>query len=118
MDVDNIGGRGLTGEYNQQINQIAKANRINQLKLQQTDLSEDQFLFRNQYGVLECRICCTHHRSEASYLAHINGHTHQRNLERRRVITARKEAQIAGYRVGTQPIPEERKGKIKKKLKK
>lgn len=100
---ENPGGRAGTGEFNSQLERIHRANRLNELKLQDRDLSEDQNLFRNQYGLLECKLCCTHHRTEASYIAHTYGKQHQRNLERRKVVLARKEAMMGGSRVGPQP---------------
>lgn len=101
-----VGGRHGAGEYNAQLDKIQRANRVSKLKLVDRDLSEDQNLFKNQYGLYECRLCCTHHRTEASYIAHTYGKAHLRNLERRRVFLAKKEAMIGGARVGAQPKPE------------
>ncbi|KAH0789034.1 putative splicing factor 3A subunit 2 [Histomonas meleagridis] len=102
---ENPGGRHGAGEYNAQLDRIQRVNRITELKLQEKDLTDDQNLFRNQYGLLECKLCCTHHRTEASYIAHTYGKQHQRNLERRRVVLARKEAMNGGCRIGPQPQP-------------
>lgn len=101
-----VGGRHGAGEYNEQLAKIQRTNRVAKLKLVDRDLSDDQNLFKNQYGLYECRLCCTHHRTEASYIAHTYGKAHQRNLERRRVVLARKEAMIGGARVGAQPKPD------------
>jgi splicing factor 3A subunit 2 len=101
-----VGGRTGGGEYNAQLDKVQRTNRLSTLKLQERDLTEDEHLFRNQYGRLECKLCCTHHRTEASYIAHTYGKQHQRNLERRRVVLARKEAMAGGCRVGSQPKPE------------
>jgi len=100
-----VGGRTGGGEYNAQLDKIERSHRLSTLKLQDKDLSEEQNLFRNQYGLLECKLCCTHHRTEASYIAHTYGKQHQRNLERRRVVLARKEAMVGGCRTGAQPKP-------------
>jgi splicing factor 3A subunit 2 len=101
-----VGGRTGGGEYNAQLDKIQRTNRLSTLKLQERDLTDDEHLFRNQYGRLECKLCCTHHRTEASYIAHTYGKQHQRNLERRRVVLARKEAMAGGCRTGVQPKPE------------
>lgn len=101
-----VGGRTGGGEYNAQLAKIQRANRLSTLKLEDRDLSEDQNLFRNQYGLLECKLCCTHHRTEASYIAHTYGQQHRRNLERRKVVLARKEAMAGGCRAATQPKPQ------------
>jgi splicing factor 3A subunit 2 len=101
-----IGGKTGGGEYNAQLDKIQRANRLSGLKFQDKDLSEDQNLFRNQYGRLECKLCCTHHRTEASYIAHTYGKRHQRNVERRRVVLARTEAIRGGIRTGAQPKPQ------------
>ncbi|OHT08431.1 splicing factor [Tritrichomonas foetus] len=100
-----IGGRHGAGEYNSQLDRIQRTNRLSKLKLVEKDLTDDQNLFKNQYGLYECRLCCTHHRTEASYIAHTYGKAHQRNVERRRVTLARKEAMMGGSRVGPQPKP-------------
>jgi splicing factor 3A subunit 2 len=101
-----VGGKTGSGEYNAQLDKIQRTNRISSLKLQDKDLSDDQNLFRNQYGLLECKLCCTHHRTEASYIAHTYGKQHQRNVERRRVVLARKDAMAGGCRTGVQPKPQ------------
>jgi splicing factor 3A subunit 2 len=100
-----VGGRTGAGEYNAQLDKLQRTNRLSTLKLQDKDLSEEQNLFRNQYGLLECKLCCTHHRTEASYIAHTYGKQHQRNAERRRVVLARKEAMVGGCRTSSQPKP-------------
>lgn len=99
-----VGGRHGAGEYNAQLDKIQRANRISQLKLVDRDLSEDHNLFKNQYGLYECKLCCTHHKTEASYIAHTYGKAHKLNLERRRAVLARKEAMQGGARVGPQPM--------------
>ena len=101
-----VGGKTGGGEYNAELEKLERKKRLSALKLEDKDLSEDQNLFRNQYGLLECKLCCTHHRTEASYIAHTYGQQHRRNLERRRVVLARKEAMAGGCRTSTQPKPQ------------
>jgi splicing factor 3A subunit 2 len=101
-----IGGRTGGGEYNAQLDKIQRASRVSALKLQEKDLTEDQHLFRNQYGNLECKLCCTSHKTEASYIAHTYGKAHQRNVQRRRVFLARKEAILGGNRTEARLNPQ------------
>ena len=109
-----VGGRHGAGEYNATLDKIHRTNRINKLKLVEKDITDDQNLFKNQYGTFECRLCCTQHTTEAAYIAHTYGKTHKRNLERRRVVLARKEAMMGGCRKGPQPKPQ---GVVNKKVK-
>ena len=104
-----VGGRHGAGEYNPQLAKLSRANRISHLKMSDVNLDNDPYLMRNQNGLLECKLCCTTHKTEASYLNHTYGKTHQRNLERRRVCEARKEALMGGARISTQPKPEQKK---------
>ena len=101
-----VGGRHGAGEYNPQLAKIARTKRIESLKMSDVDLGKDEFLMRNQNGLLECRLCCTTHKTEAAYLNHTYGKTHKRNLERRRVCQARREALSGGVRASAQPKPE------------
>ena len=98
-----VGGRTGAGEYNPQLDKIQRNKRIASLKTQEANPEDEQHLFRNQYGLLECKLCCTHHRTEASYIAHTYGKTHRRNVERRRIFQARTEAMAGVIRAAPQP---------------
>ena len=111
-----VGGRHGAGEYNPQLAKIARTNRISHLKMSDVNLENDEFLMRNQNGLLECKLCCTTHKTEASYLNHTYGKTHQRNLERRRICEARKEALMGGARVSPQQKQTEKKKIVQSKL--
>lgn len=56
------------------------------LTTQALDLEKDPYVFRNQLGLLECRLCLTTHTNEASYISHLGGRKHGLNLERRRLL--------------------------------
>lgn len=109
-----VGGKTGTGEYNAELAKIQRANRISSLKIQDASLENNEYLFRNQYGLFECKLCCTHHRSEGSFIAHTYGKQHKRNVERRRVVLARKEAMAGGCRQIAQPKPTSNVPKLQK----
>ena len=102
MSEESLGRIG-SGEYNAQLDKINRSNRISKLKLSDINLENDQFLFRNHYGYFECKLCCTHHKTESNYIAHTFGKVHKRNLERRQIVLAKKEAFNGGVRIGSQP---------------
>ena len=47
------------------------------------DIEKDPYIFKNNVGTFECRLCLTVHQNDGSYLAHTQGRKHQTNLERR-----------------------------------
>ena len=97
------GGRQGSGEFSVQLDKINRVNRIKELQTTNTDLKNDEFYFTNQNGFIECRLCCTHHKTRANYISHTYGKVHQRNLARKLVIDSKKAAWQAGNHVGSQP---------------
>ena len=77
------GGGGVAGE---QFQSLDRRERLRQLALERIDLAKDPYFMRNHLGSYECRLCCTVHRTEASYLSHTQGKRHQRNLAYRATL--------------------------------
>mmetsp|Transcript_18602 Transcript_18602/g.47276 ORF Transcript_18602/g.47276 Transcript_18602/m.47276 type:complete len:279 (+) Transcript_18602:88-924(+) len=62
---------------------VHRNERMRQLALETMDLSKDPYFSRNHVGFFECKLCLTQHRTEGNYLAHTQGHKHQKNLRLR-----------------------------------
>lgn len=100
--MDNFGGKHGTGEYNATLEKLQRDKRLKELNPTNNDLEND-YVFHNQYGLLECRLCRLHFKTTASYLAHASSKTHQLNIHRRNTMLAKKQALAAGVKVGAQP---------------
>ena len=114
MNTGAVGGRHGAGEYNPQLTKLNRTKRIESLTMSDVNLDHDEFLMKNQNGLFECRLCCTTHKTEAAYLNHTYGKTHLRNLERRKVFQAKREAQKGGVRMAVQPKIEQQKLNLNK----
>ena len=77
------GGGGVASD---QMQALDRRERMRQLALERIDLAKDPYFMRNHLGSYECRLCCTVHRTEASYLAHTQGKRHQRKLALRAAL--------------------------------
>lgn len=60
-----------------------RRERLRQLALEQIDLDKDPYIFKNHWGLFECKLCLTSHVTDGSYLSHTQGRKHQMNLARR-----------------------------------
>lgn len=77
------GGGGVASD---QMQALDRRERLRQLALERIDLARDPYFMRNHLGTYECRLCCTVHRTEASYLAHTQGKRHQHKLAQRAAL--------------------------------
>ena len=77
------GGGGVASD---QMQALDRRERLRQLALERIDLARDPYFMRNHLGTYECRLCCTVHRTEASYLAHTQGKRHQQKLAQRAAL--------------------------------
>ncbi|KAK4230314.1 hypothetical protein QBC38DRAFT_469994 [Podospora fimiseda] len=68
-------------------------NHHHELFLQRLGIGKDPDISKNDRGSVECRLCHTLHQSEASYLAHIHGKKHQKNILRQEEIPRQEEIQ-------------------------
>lgn len=88
--------KGAGGVADRHEANIQTKQRIKELLTTEVlDLEKDPYLFRNHMGIIECRLCLTTHSNEASYISHLSGRKHSMNLERRRIISARSDANKA-----------------------
>lgn len=77
-----IAGDAETNQYRQE--------RVKSLLLSNTSLGNDPYVFKNNLGILECKLCLTTHMNETSYLTHRNGRRHVINLMRRSEFEEKK----------------------------
>ena len=87
MDFQNraghkAGGGGIASSSDANIDQ---RERMRRLAMQTIDITKDPYFMKNHLGSYECRLCCTLHTNEGSYLAHTQGKKHQTNLIKRQV---------------------------------
>ncbi|ODV77945.1 uncharacterized protein CANTADRAFT_26926 [Suhomyces tanzawaensis NRRL Y-17324] len=78
------GGGGVAGTEETNVHTRRRIKEL--LATQVLDLENDPYVFKNQLGLLECKLCLTTHVSEASYISHLGGRKHQMNLEKRKVL--------------------------------
>lgn len=81
------GAGGLAGDS--ETNQY-RQERVKSLLLSNTSISSDPYVFKNNLGILECKLCLTTHMNETSYLTHRNGRRHVINLMRRSEFEEKK----------------------------
>lgn len=95
---------GSGGMATAELAALQRKERIRSIISETYDLRNDPYLFRNQVGGFECRLCGTVHRDEQNYIDHTKGKRHQDELGKRQA-RLNKERGIAP----TAPLVERKK---------
>ncbi|KAL0230510.1 hypothetical protein PCE1_004069 [Barthelona sp. PCE] len=71
--------------------QLRRKNRLANIVSQTHNLAEDEYFSHNHMGQIQCKLCGTVHRNEASYVTHVKGSRHARCLRRHKAFTEKKQ---------------------------
>lgn len=85
--MDNIGARtGRGGIASSQLIKESKLRQRQNILEESFDITKDPFAFKNQIGLIECRLCITTHPSSANYFTHSLAKKHQNNLKKYQIL--------------------------------